>query len=323
MSSIVKLPNGYRALVTVNCVRKTKCFPSKREAQQWAAMTETMLRQKEKLPVSQRFTLAEVMNRYSEEVSIKKRTGSREQLRIEALKAQLPAHLPIGDITPDHLGKWRDKRLKEVQAGSVLRDFNILSPIFQTAMTEWGLIDKNPCSLTKRPRAPDHREVLLTRRQIILMLKALGYGKKVSTITEAVGVAFLLALRTGMRAGEICDLRWDQVNRDYLSRVGTKTGARDVPAPPKVMRLISKMKHFDKDKVFPLKTSTLDALFRKHRNKVGLSGFTFHDSRHYAATMLCRKVDALTLCKIFGWKNPKFALIYYNPTASDIANRLK
>lgn len=33
-----------------------------------------------------------------------------------------------------------------------------------------------------------------------------------------------------------------------------------------------------------------------------LSGFTFHDTRHTAATRLARRVDVLTLCKIFGWK---------------------
>ena len=33
-------------------------------------------------------------------------------------------------------------------------------------------------------------------------------------------------------------------------------------------------------------------------------------------------VDVLTLCKIFGWKDPKFAMIYYNPKPSDIAKLL-
>lgn len=37
---------------------------------------------------------------------------------------------------------------------------------------------------------------------------------------------------------------------------------------------------------------------------------------------MARKVDALTLCKIFGWKNASMALVYYNPTAQDIARRL-
>lgn len=38
--------------------------------------------------------------------------------------------------------------------------------------------------------------------------------------------------------------------------------------------------------------------------------------------MLARKLDVLDLCKMFGWANPKQAMVYYNPTASQIAARL-
>ncbi len=81
------------------------------------------------------------------------------------------------------------------------------------------------------------------------------------------------------------------------------------------------MRGWDASSVFGLKSQTLDALFRKNRKRADLSGFTFHDARHTAATRLAmsRKVDALQLCKIFGWKNPKQSLAYFNPTASQIA----
>jgi len=79
------------------------------------------------------------------------------------------------------------------------------------------------------------------------------------------------------------------------------------------------MRGFDEVLVFGLKTASLDALFRNYRQRAGLEGFTFHDTRHTAATMLCKKVDVLTLCKIFGWSNTRQALTYYNPKAASIA----
>lgn len=82
------------------------------------------------------------------------------------------------------------------------------------------------------------------------------------------------------------------------------------------------MRGWDDELVFGLKPSTLDAMFRKYRERAGLSGFTFHDSRHTAATMLSRHLDVLDLCKMFGWSNPKQALVYYNPTAAQIAARI-
>jgi len=82
------------------------------------------------------------------------------------------------------------------------------------------------------------------------------------------------------------------------------------------------MRGWDDDLVFGLKTASLDALFRKYRGRAGLEGFTWHDTRHTAATMLSRRVDVLTLCKIFGWANTTQALTYYNPTADSIADML-
>ena len=38
--------------------------------------------------------------------------------------------------------------------------------------------------------------------------------------------------------------------------------------------------------------------------------------------MARRIKNALTLCKIFGWKDPKQALIYYNPTNDEILEEL-
>ena len=130
-----------------------------------------------------------------------------------------------------------------------------------------------------------------------------------------------------MRAGELCALTWADVGADYCRVQGVKqgarkTGRRDVPLSPKARRTIERMRGFDPSLVFGLKVQSLDAMFRKYRNRAGLDGFVFHDSRHTAATWIAQKLHVLDLCKMFGWSNPKRAMIYYNPTAGDIAKRL-
>ncbi|MFX4717600.1 tyrosine-type recombinase/integrase, partial [Acinetobacter baumannii] len=78
-------------------------------------------------------------------------------------------------------------------------------------------------------------------------------------------------------------------------------------------------------KVFTVSDSSRDALFRKARKKAGLENadLTFHDSRHEAASLMAKRIkNALTLCKIFGWKDPKQALTYYNPTNDEILDEL-
>lgn len=75
--------------------------------------------------------------------------------------------------------------------------------------------------------------------------------------------------------------------------------------------------------VFGVASATLDALYRRARDRAGLSGFTFHDARHTAATRMASQLHILDLCKVFGWKNTSQALTYYNPKAADIAAKLR
>lgn len=160
--------------------------------------------------------------------------------------------------------------------------------------------------------------------QLAALTEAMGYaGGEVRTVGQACAVAFLAALATGMRAGELCGLRWDQVHGNYVSLPKTKNGKpRDVPLSSEAQRLIGLARGYDPVLVFGMQAQSLDANFRKYRARSGLEGFTFHDSRHTAATRMARLVDVLTLCKIFGWSNTRQALVYFNPSASDIAQRL-
>jgi integrase len=130
-----------------------------------------------------------------------------------------------------------------------------------------------------------------------------------------------------MRAGELCSLRWVDVFDTHCKiqvMVKTKASRRDVPLSDKTRRTIEMMRGWDEDLVFGIKPATLDALFRKYRAAAGLSGFTFHDSRHTAATWigLSGKWNVLEMCKAFGWKNPKQAMVYFNPKADDLSSKL-
>ncbi len=64
-----------------------------------------------------------------------------------------------------------------------------------------------------------------------------------------------------------------------------------------------------------------DHVIRKEIER-SVSNVADHDTRHTAATWMAKKVDVLDLCRQFGWSNPKMALLYFNPTASDISKRL-
>jgi len=327
MASITRHGDGWRAFVYHKGARATGKFRTRREAEAWAARKETALREEQEASPAARYTVADLLTRYKTEISPKKRGVKFEQQRIDAwlVMPSFPSG-SLASITPEHFARWQTDRLKTVKPGTILREFTILGDAFETARREWRWITENPIYEVKKPPAPPHRERIISRREIRAMLTAMRYSpqKPIRTLTGAIAVCFLLAMRTGMRPGELRGLTWDRVHADFCHLPVTKTTPRNVPLTSKAVRLLNKMRSFDDVLVFgELTAETLDALFRKYQEKAGLEGFTFRDTRHTAATWIAKKVDVLTLCKIFGWKNPKMAMVYYNPTASDIARMLE
>lgn len=327
MASIQKIENGYRVQIKKLGKRDSQIFPTRREAVEWASRREAEIVAGKKTPPGQQVTLRQVLRRYADEVAPLKRGERWELVRLAAFESyKLPHDAPIASITPQDIGLFRDARLKVIGNASILRELALLGAVFESARLEWGLIDKNPCRDIRRPAEAAHRSRTLHWREIKAMLRAMGYrrGARVSTMGAAVAVCMLVALRTGMRAGELCALTWPNVHPRHCHLVMTKNGkSRDVPLTRKAKRYIESMRGWDDALVFGLKTASLDALFRKYRERAELSGFTWHDTRHTAATVMSKRVDVLTLCKIFGWSETRQALTYYNPSVSSLADMLE
>jgi integrase len=311
-------------------VRESGTFDTKREADAWAARRSMELRDgKLSGDKDTRKTLRDALQRYAKEVSPTKKGWRWEILRLAAFEQSDHALLPLAKridiVAASDLGRWRDYRLLSVSRGTVLREMGLLSAVLECARREWGWCKTNAVHDVRKPAQPDHRERIISGVEIRKMLRQLGWPQKaagVRSVSSAVAVCFFVALQTGMRAGELCSVRWGDVHADFLRIQAGKTGRRDVPLSQSAARAVEIMRGWDDSLVFGLKSQTLDALFRKARARAGLEGFTFHDSRHTAATRLAQKLHVLDLCRMFGWKNTSRALTYYNPRAGDIARRI-
>lgn len=329
----------WRVQIEIGGVRDSGTFNTKREADEWNARRTLELKAEGKAGPGANKTLLDGLRRYAEEVTPKKRGNAKELIRLNAYEdteahKYLPLKKRIAEVTSDDLGRWRNHRLTLNARGAVLRDIGTLSAFFEVARKEWKWIKVNPMKDVTKPDNPDHRERLITGPEIRTMLRQLGYAKEVRSVSQSICCAFLLALSTGMRAGEICGLTWVRVRADYVilpnlrqveeeGKGVVKTGkGREVPLSPVARRIIERMRGWDKETVFGLQSQTMDTLFRRARDRAKLSGFTFHDSRHTACTRLARKVDVLDLCKIMGWVKTTQALTYYNPKTSDLARRI-
>lgn len=106
MASIKPVKNGFRVQVYVKGVRDSATKRTKREAVLWGAAREHELETESQKRPDERYTFRNLLERYSEEVSPKKRGGDKEIIRIQALlKSSLPINSPLHKVTPDNLGR--------------------------------------------------------------------------------------------------------------------------------------------------------------------------------------------------------------------------
>jgi integrase len=323
----------WRIQIEVKGVRDSVTLPGKREVLEWAAARSLELKAQARGNLGVGKTLQDALRKFAEEESPKRRGERWELVRLAAFEGKehgLPVKQPVSSITDDDLRAWRDRRLAAKKSrGTVLRDMTLLSAVLEHARTEWKWIEANPLRDVKKPSKPAHRKRIIAGWEVRRMLRALGHTKgPARTVSQSVAVAFLLALATGMRAGEICSLRWEDVRAAYGTAHNVKARergvSRDVPFSAVASRIVSRMEGWDDETVFGVSAATLDALFRRARKRAKLEGFVFHDSRHTAATRLALsgRWNVLELCKAFGWTNPAQAMTYFNPTAGDLAAKL-
>lgn len=321
----------WRIQIEVAGQRASETLPTKRLAVEWASAKRVELLAAAKTGPGNNKTLREALQRYADEVSPTHKGERWEIVRLAAYQqaeSGLAVHKRLQDLRDTDFIAWRDARLKKNKRNSVLRDMGLVNAVLEHARREWKWLAANPMADVRKPAKAPHRKTLITRVQVRKMLRALGYrgmDKAVASANQAVAMCFLMALVTGMRSSELCELTWARVGADHVRLPETKNGdARDVPLSRTALRLVERMRGFDDVLVFGLHANSRDMLFRKARDKVKLTGFTFHDARHTAATRIGRipGMDVLSLCKIFGWRDTKQALTYFNPTVGAMAKLL-
>jgi len=321
MANVTKTATGrWRFQVTVNYKAKVKTFDTKAEGYTWE---EELKSGKGKTPS---ITFGKLLEKYRDEVSVKKKGERWERIRIEKFKHDKIANIKIADLSKDTFSDWRNRRLKEVSALSVLREWALLNHCLQQAVDEWSYLTVNPMKGVKKPKGAPPRDRLIGQDEIDRLCFALNYSNNaiLTTLTSRVGAAFMFAIETAFRAQEICNLRWADINGRVAKINDSKTfaGVREVPLSTVAMGIIEQCKGIDKEFVFKISTSQLDSLFRKAKGLVDIDDLHFHDTRHLAITRLASKLEVLELARIVGHKDLKMLLVYYNKKASDLVSKL-
>ena len=318
MATIRRRGRGWQAIIRRRSHRAfTATFETKARAQAWATQQEAEILAGKRGEYPKK-SLADALDKYLAEESIKKAGLRWEKIRIEAFKRSTMASKRVSEITEADIAAWRNERLKAVSGATVRREMGLLGAVFDLARREWKWCAGNPVrDVTKPPSAPARRRGVPSSAVDALSAQLSGpMGIQVLR-------AFRFAIESAMRKGEILALEWPRVQGQVALLPKTKNGdARRVALSVSALGILEEQRGLDPVKVFTVDSATADTLFRKAVKKASIQDLHFHDSRSEAITRLSKKLDVLELARMVGHRDLKSLLIYYHASAEDIARKL-
>ncbi|WP_410498678.1 tyrosine-type recombinase/integrase [Chitinibacter sp. S2-10] len=265
--------------------RLTQTFETKAEAANWAKRIESEMHQGIFVDrrEAERTTLGQALVRYEEEITPHKRSAENERSTIRRWLAHPLALRPLAQLRGVDFSKYRDSRLEEVSASTVRLELALISNLFTVAKKEWSIPVDNPIAAIRKPKQPEGRDRRLAGDEEVRLMAA---AKACHSDNSGLLVAIRLAIETGMRAGEIVGLTWQQIDLDaaviLLSR--TKNGSkRAVPLTAEAEELLRSLPEPSsaKERVNSFHDSRgLSKAFRLACTKAEISGLRFHDLRH-------------------------------------------
>jgi integrase len=188
------------------------------------------------------------------------------------------------------------------QPATLVRHLAVLKATFNQAI-RLGLIVQNPTVRVKLAKPNNVLVRYLTVEQEDTLLEKLPsqYRPVVKT-----------ALHTGLRQGELVQLRWQDVdwNVGMITIHETKAGERRrVPMNSIVVEILTSLKRLsgaDPDaRIFPYTARYLRRAFDRAVKAAGLAPFRFHDLRHtFASRLAMQGANDRTLMALGGWKSP-------------------
>jgi integrase len=217
----------------------------------------------------------------------------------------------LDEIGTQEVERYRLERSEGVSPATVNRSLAVLKRIFNLAI-KWDLIDRNPVRFVEFLKEPEGRLRFLSKVEQAALL-----GQCKGDIYDII----LVALRTGMRRGEVLGLRKSDLDfeRELIFVSKSKTDkTRQLSMIPEVKVLLQRRAfglteetHIFRNKQGqPLRSC--DDSFASALSRAGIKDFHFHDLRHsYATDLISAGVDIFTVSKFLGHTDPKITARVY------------
>lgn len=325
MATLRKRNGKWQAQVRIHGAKPiSRTFYHKQDAERWGRETEIEVQRgsfRNDAAVLGAIKLSELIIRYRDTVSPRKRWAANETILLNALLRQPFATQVLSNLSPKDFSEYRDARAKTKKASTINHELTALSHIFRIAKHEWGIPIENPLHGIRRPKADLPRTRRLQKGEWAKLMDAATKcrNKLIRPIIE-------FAVETGMRRSEIlniCSANVDTANR-VLSIPLTKNGEpRKIALTEKALSILKACNPNSESRLFPLTMESFKLAWQRLVKRSGIIDLHFHDLRHEAVSRFFEMgLSVPEVALMSGHKDYRMLARYTHLRAEDIAYKL-
>jgi len=299
-----------------------KTFTNKKDAVVWVRGIEARIDAGEtNVSAPKATTLADLLSRYSQEVTPTKKGCDPEQRRLSRLLRDPIAATQLSKLTSAKLAEFRDRRLNDgVRAAQY--DLILIKHCIKIARLEWGVpMPINPVDAVRIPNGIKRRERRLRDGEYNSLMQAAKSCKN-TLIWPMVD----FAIETGMRRSEILSLRSENLSDQerIASLPDTKNGSkRDIPLTLKAAQVIANLPAHA-EYLFPTSDYAVRHAWDRLVKRAGIEDLRFHDLRHEAVSRFFEMgLSVPEVALIIGHKDYRMLASYNHTDARYVLNKIR
>jgi len=302
--------------------RVRQSFGKRKDAEQELGKRVSLIGENRYLDVKKDYTttLKELLTKYEENYKLQISFNGLKKYCIENFKNYFGEDTLLANIRYVDLETYRNHLIQKITRhgtkradASVNREIATLCHVFSKAV-EWDMIEQNPFNKGKSLllKLNNQRVIYLTEEEIIRLIKECRPQEHLYHVVTC-------ALNTGLRKGDILQLKWEQIRNGFIypDRDTATKKRREIPINEDLAQMfkeIRKKQGLTSKYVFTYHARTIqriDRAFKGALRRAGIENFRFHDLRHtFASHLIMRGASLKEVQELLGHKTMTMTLRY-------------